>query len=209
VFGPAAGDLTGGMALAPLPPAPRTLRLRNGRSVRVRPIAPSDAEPLRAFDGGLSEASHRFRYQGRMPRLTSEQALAMASVDFARHYALVATAGREGEEAVVADCRLDADEGLPAELAVAVADDHQCLGLGPALIRQLLEIAAGRGIAIVEAQVHSDNRHMLHVLRRLGFRETAEELGVVTLSARTAGVIWPAAAGLAPGRSPEALVGMR
>ena len=43
-------------------PARRTLRLRDGRSVRVRPIQAADAEALREFDGGLCEACHRFRY---------------------------------------------------------------------------------------------------------------------------------------------------
>lgn len=179
------------LAAAPAAPlfAPRTLRLRDGRSVRVRPIAPGDAEPLRAFNGGLCEASHQFRYLGWMPRLTPEQALSMATVDFEHRFALVATTGHvsEGEvEVVVADCRLDAEVGLPAEVAIAVADDHQCVGLGPALIRQLLEIAAGRGIEVVEAQVRSDNRHMRSVLRRLGFRQTASELGVLTYAVRTA-----------------------
>jgi RimJ/RimL family protein N-acetyltransferase len=161
-------------------PAPRTARFRDGRSVRVRPIRPSDAEALREFDGGLCEACRRFRYLGWMRPLTPEQALAMATVEFQERFALVATTRTEGREVIVADCRLIAEAGQPAEIAIAVADDHQGVGLGPALIRQMLSIAADHGIEVVEGRVRYDNERMMRVLRRLGFERRSWELGVVT-----------------------------
>jgi RimJ/RimL family protein N-acetyltransferase len=165
-------------------PAGRTLRLRDGRVVRVRPIRPSDAELLREFDGGLCEANHRFRYLGWMPPLPADRALAMATVDFEHRFALVATARREGREVIVADCRMVAEPDGTAEIAIAVADDHHDVGLGPTLIRLMLAIAAIHGIETVVAQVRFDNAHMMHVLRGLGFERTAWELGVVTFVAR-------------------------
>jgi len=104
----------------------------------------------------------------------------MATVDFRERFALVATARREGREVIVADCRLIGEPGQTAEIAIAVADDHQGVGLGPALIVQMLSIAAGHGIEAVEGRVHYDNERMMRVLRRLGFRRTTWELGVAT-----------------------------
>jgi acetyltransferase len=167
------------------PPAPRTARLRDGRTVCIRPIRPSDAEALREFDAGLSEVNHHFRYLSWMRPLTLEQALAMATVDFSRRFALVATTQREDREVVVADCRLIADPGVPAEIAIAVADDHHDVGLGPVLIRQMLAIGRDHGVRTVEARVQYDNEHMMHVLRRLGFERTTWDLGVVTFIAGT------------------------
>jgi acetyltransferase len=184
-------------------PAGRTLRLRDGRVVRVRPIRPSDAELLREFDGGLCEANHRFRYLGWMPPLPADRALAMATVDFEYRFALVATARRGSREVIVADCRMVAESGLTAEIAVAVADDHHDVGLGPTLIRLMLAIAAHHGIETVVAQVRFDNAHMMHVLRGLGFERTAWELGVVTFVARPLPVPTAhgrSALGRAPGR---------
>jgi RimJ/RimL family protein N-acetyltransferase len=108
----------------------------------------------------------------------------MATVDFRERFALVAAARREGREVIVADCRLIADPGQPAEIAIAVADDHQGVGLGPALIRQMLSIAADHGIETVEGRVRYDNERMMRVLRRLGFRRTTWELGVATFVVR-------------------------
>jgi len=163
-------------------PRPRTIRLRDGRLVQVRPIRPSDAEALRAFDGGLCEASHRFRYLGWVGPLTSERARFMATVDCRRRFALVATTSREGREVIVADCRLVALPGCPAELAIAVADDHQGVGLGPALILRMLSSAAANGIQPVVARVRYDNERMMRVLRGLGFGRTSWEQGVVTFA---------------------------
>ena len=72
-----------------------------------------------------------------------------------------------------------------AELAVAVADAHQGAGLGPAMIRLMLGVAARHGIETVVALVRCDNERTMHVLRRLRFERTAWELGVVTFTVRT------------------------
>jgi RimJ/RimL family protein N-acetyltransferase len=110
----------------------------------------------------------------------------MATVDFRQRFALVATTSRQGREAIIADCRLVAETGCTAEIAIAVADDHQGVGLGPALILQMLSIAAGNGIGIVVACVRYDNERMMRVLRRLGFGRTSWEQGVVTFTWRPA-----------------------
>jgi RimJ/RimL family protein N-acetyltransferase len=117
-----------------------------------------------------------------MRALSREEALAMASVDFQHRFALVATRRRDGRETIVADCRLIAEPGGEAEIAIAVADDEQGVGLGSVLIRELLSIAADHGIDRVEGRVWYENDHMIHVLRGLGFQRTAWELGVMTFS---------------------------
>jgi acetyltransferase len=176
----AGGPVAATWARHPLPQG--TVKLADGRRVRIRPIRPSDAEALCEFDGGLCEASHRFRYLGWMRALSREEARAMATVDFRHRFALVATRRREGGEAIVADCRLIAEPDGGAELAIAVADDQQGVGLGSALIRHMLTIAGDHGIAKVEGRVWYENEHMIHVLRGLGFHRTAWEFGVMTFS---------------------------
>ncbi len=165
-------------------PASQTVQLRDGRTVRLRLIQPLDAELLREFDGALCEACHRCRYLGWMAPLSPDQALTMATVDLEHRFAIVATERRGEREVVVADCRLVTESERSAEIAIAVADDHQGVSLGPAMIRRMLVIAADHGLETVAAQVRYDNERMMHVLRALGFRRTAWEQGVVTFSAR-------------------------
>lgn len=157
------------------------LQLRDGRWVRIRAIDAADAELLRQFDAGLSETSRRLRYLGWMPPLSVEKAACWATVDFRDRFALVAVARQGEHKRIVADCRLVPFPDRPGslEVAIAVADDFQGVGLGRALLQLILGIAAARGVNVV-ALVRYDNLRMMHLLPGLGFRRTGWELGVVT-----------------------------
>jgi acetyltransferase len=56
-----------------------------------------------------------------------------------------------------------------AEFAIAVRSDHHDDGLGTALMKNLLKIAAERGIHEIWGDVLSDNSQMLELCRTLGF----------------------------------------
>jgi GNAT superfamily N-acetyltransferase len=157
------------------------LRLRDGRSVRIRAIEAADAELLREFDAGLSETSRQLRYLGWMPPLSVEKAARWATVDFRERFALVAVARQGERERIVADCRLVPLPERPCslEVAIAVADDFQDAGLGRALLKLILGIASARSVEVL-ARVRYDNRRMMHLLPGLGFRRIEWELGVVT-----------------------------
>ena len=70
--------------------------------------------------------------------------------------------------------RLAADPGFEqAEFALVVASDRQRKGYGELLLRHVLAYAKTRGIQRVIGMVLRENRKMLHLAERLGFkRET-------------------------------------
>lgn len=156
----------------------REFRLGNGRWVRLRPIRPDDAELLRQFVDGLSGRSRRLRFFGDQPPLDSELARTMSRVDFRDRMAFVAVP--EDGARIVADCRLSRISNGMAEIAIAVADDCQGLGLGRALLEHVLAVAATAGFAQIVAQVRYDNERMIRLLRSLDFRRVDWQLGVLT-----------------------------
>lgn len=165
------------------------VQLRDGRLLWIRAIDGADAELLREFDGHLSEASRRFRYLGPAPSLRPEQAARLAAVGFRDRFALVAEAQQGDRRRLVADCRLEPmpeTEGR-SEVAIAVADEYQGMGLGRLLLGLVMGIAADRGLDEVVAVVHYDNGRMMHLLGELGFRRTGWEPGAVTFTARPDG----------------------
>jgi RimJ/RimL family protein N-acetyltransferase len=177
--------------------AVRRVRGRRGRSVRrlievggrrllVRAATDRDAERLRAFDRALSERTRRLRYLSYMPPLTDEQVNRMAGVDFDHRFAFLALEGRGAARRVVADARLIDDPDHPgrAELAIAIADGLQGLGIGPLMVRLLIDVARERGLEAVGAEVWWEKQPMVRVLRRLGFERTAWDLGVMTFVLR-------------------------
>jgi hypothetical protein len=71
-----------------------------------------------------------------------------------------------------------------AEVAFAVADEHQGRGLAPLLLEYLATYAGGDGITRFAAETLIDNRRMLEVFQAAGFRRESRsiEYGVVHLA---------------------------
>jgi acetyltransferase len=149
----------------------QVVRLVDGSEVVVRPIEPDDASLLQAFVRRLSVRSRRMRFFAAITELSPAQLERFVNVDPAQGWALVATVpGREGVT-IVAEARyaLGHDVGN-AEFAVAVTDDFQARGLGRQLLQRLLSTAWRRGVQRLFGEIRSDNRAMIALARRVGFR---------------------------------------
>ena len=163
----------------------QVLQLTDGSEVVVRPIAPDDASLLQAFVRRLSATSRRFRFFAALAELSAAQLHRFVNVDPARGLALVALSRRQEGTAIVAEARYAlAQENDNAEFAIAVADDFQGRGLGKYLVKRLLATAWRRGVRRLFGEIKSDNRVMLAVAMRLGFRlrGSLEDRGVVIAS---------------------------
>ena len=153
------------------PRLPETYRegdvvLRDGSTVRIRQMRPSDEGGLIVLLQSLSEESRWLRFYS----LSSNAALAAeghreANLDDT--FALVASSG--ADQRIVGHgfyVRLDAQR---AEVAFTIANDFQGRGLGTLLLCQLAEVASTNGIQEFEAEVVAANRAMLGVFRESGF----------------------------------------
>ena len=161
--------------------------LRNGTGIVIRAVRPDDKERFRiAFSKLQSETVFRrfFGYKEELSKAELEQA---TNVDFDRVVALVATVGSAEQEAIVAGARY-IGYGPPskmAEVAFTVEEDYQGLGIGTALLRELIAIARTKGIAQFTAEVLAENRSMLAVFAHSGLqmREQRTSEGIhLTLS---------------------------
>ncbi|MGZ5356127.1 MAG: N-acetyltransferase family protein [Solirubrobacterales bacterium] len=140
--------------------------LRDGSTVRVRPVVPADAPALREFLAALSDDSRRLRYFSLGVNLDGAAESAAAG-DRPRGYGLIATTG--AEERVVAHAVYELERPDRAEVAFAVADDMQGRGLATVLIAHLAQVASARGIRAFTATVLPENRRMINVFRDSGF----------------------------------------
>ena len=163
----------------------QVVQLRDGSEVVVRPIGPDDASLLQAFVRRLSARSRRFRFFAAIAELSPAQLDRFVNVDPAQGLALVATQRRREGVAIVAEARYALAQGdRDAEFAIAVADDFQERGVGRHLVQRLLVAAWRRGVQRLFGEIRSDNRAMLALARRLGFRlrGSVEDEGVVVAS---------------------------
>ncbi|HKU45648.1 MAG TPA: GNAT family N-acetyltransferase, partial [Burkholderiales bacterium] len=73
--------------------------------------------------------------------------------------------------------------GDTVEIAFAVEEDYQRLGLASRLLRELAQLARANGVERFEAYVLPENASMLEVFRRSGFAmATKRDDGVVRVT---------------------------
>ncbi len=135
----------------------RLVTLRDGRSVLIRPIQPSDAPALAEAIESADAETIRRRFLGRHLRVTPELLDFLTTVDYASRFALgaVEPASRRG----VAIARYEpADREGTAEVAIAVTPGWRDACLATELLRMLAQAASERGIHTFTGTYLADNR---------------------------------------------------
>jgi acetyltransferase len=138
----------------------------------LRPIRPEDAALERRFFDGLSERSRYHRFMQHLPELPPRMLARFTQLDYDRELALVAL--WEGEFIGVGRYAPNPD-GRSAEFALTVGDAWQGKGVGRALLARLCDTARAAGYSALYGYILADNRDMLDLAERLGFRETSRD----------------------------------
>ena len=152
----------------------------DGRIV-VRPIRPEDAPAHVAFFESLDPVDVRTRFMTTVRALTPRQLARFTQIDYDREMAFIASRQRAGggwETLGVARSHADPDR-VYAEFAVIVRSELKSKGLGGLLMSRLIEHCRKEGIGELRGEVLVDNKDMLQLARRLGFRVDTVHDGVV------------------------------
>jgi acetyltransferase len=157
----------------------KTVLLRDGTEVTLRPIRPEDESALTTLYDRLSPQTAYQRFFTVMRRLPPDWAHILANVDYDRRMAIVAVGPGN---ALIGVARYAHDEKLQeAEIAVVVEDRWQSRGLGTQLLIELIGYAEGKGISQFRAHVLADNLRMLKLIQRVAtVRDRKLESGVVS-----------------------------
>jgi acetate---CoA ligase (ADP-forming) len=137
--------------------------LRDGGTVRIRPVRPDDEAALRAFLGDLSEEARWLRFFSAAANLDRAAAAFVDDSEFG----LVAVAG--ASEQIVAHAAYVRESPEKAEVAFEVADDWQGRGIATVLLAHLAEYAQRDGVTTFTATVLASNHRMIRVFRDSGF----------------------------------------
>jgi GNAT superfamily N-acetyltransferase len=157
--------------------------LRDGTSVRLRPIVPEDKAILVEGFRRLSPESRFRRFMAPIEELTADQLRFLTEIDYADHFAWVAldldAAGHPGM-GVSRYVRIP-EEPEVAEAAVTVVDDYQGRGLGTLLLEALGAVALENGITRFRGYALEDNRPILDVLEVMGATTAHDSPGMLRI----------------------------
>lgn len=144
------------------------VRLKDGSSVLVRPVAAADKPLFVAGFARLSEESRYRRFLAAKKSLSDDELAFFTELDHHGHEALGAVDPGTGEGLGVARYLRDPARHEVAEAAVAVIDDWQGRGLGKVLLERLAIRAHDEGIRHFSASLLVENRAMLALFEHLG-----------------------------------------
>jgi predicted CoA-binding protein/GNAT superfamily N-acetyltransferase len=142
--------------------------LRDGSTVHVRPVQPSDEGAIRAFLHSVSREAIGFRFFG-APDLNWVLSWSL-DVDYVDRFALVAETGEPRR--IISHAAYVRSGPSRAEVAFLVADAWQGRGISTIMLAHLASIAEQKGIATFTAEVLPANHRMIKVFRESGFPVT-------------------------------------
>jgi len=167
----------------------------DGTALLIRPIRPEDEPAVIQLHQTLSDRTVSSRYFHAMKlerRVAHDRLIRICFNDYDREIALVADFQdpATGASQILGVGRLMKLHGLnEAEFALLVVDRFQGRGLGPELLRRLVQVARDEALDRLTADILSSNRPMQHVCKQLGFRlshEPGDDVVRATLDLRDA-----------------------
>ena len=156
---------------------PKTVTLRDGRTVVLRPLASADSDKLYAFFQALPEEGRLFlRHDVRDPALVRRWT---AELNLESVVPLIAEKG----DKIIADGTLHIEThswmrhvGL---IRLVIDETHRNVGLGTLIARELVAIAEQRSLEKLQVHVIDDDRRHIKLFQTLGFEKVAVLDGVV------------------------------
>jgi GNAT superfamily N-acetyltransferase len=162
-----------------------TETLRDGRTIEIRAQRPQDREAMHEGIARLSSKSLYRRFFAVRREFSEKETDYFLDVDFVGHVALVAVADEAAKPTMVGGGRYVVVRPGQAEVAFAIIDAFQGLGVGSALMRHLAILGREAALRELVAEVLSENVPMLNVFKRSGLAmETRREGSVVHVTLR-------------------------
>ena len=156
----------------------KTIALRDGQQVLLRPIRPEDEPMEAAFFTALSKQSIYYRFMGYIPQVSHDFLIRFTQIDYDREMAIIAEIETDQGKEMIGVVRIVSDAWKEsAEFAIVVSDAWQGKSLGSQMMDFMLEIADVMAIRKIEASVLETNRFMLNMFLKRDFVITEHRYG--------------------------------
>ncbi len=162
-------------------------RMRDGRTVLLRPIKPEDEPLWLEMFQNFSDQSIRYRFFEIIKDTPHEVRIRYTNIDYAREMAIVPVLQEGDKQKILGVVRLiEEPSGKRGEIAFIVADPWQGLGLGSKMVDYMIEICIERGLDEIYGVMLPDNYRAHRLMEKMGFtlERTKDNLIKATLDLR-------------------------
>jgi len=169
------------LVITPYPKKYETVwKMRDGRSVLLRPIKPEDEPLWEEMFQSFSEESIRYRFFQIIKDTPHETRIRYTNIDYDREIAIVPELTEDGKRKILGVVRVGIEpDGKAGEIAFIVADPWQRLGVGTKMVDYAIEIAKDMKIETLYAIMLPDNFRAISLMKKMGFTITYPQDGTV------------------------------
>lgn len=159
------------LVITPYPKKYETMwKLRDGRTVLLRPIKPEDEPMWLEMFQNFSEESIRYRFFQIIKDTPHETRVRYCNIDYDREIAIVPELTEDGHRKILGVVRVSIEpDGRSGEIAFIVADPWQGLGLGTKLVDYAIEISKDMKLETLYAIMLPDNYRAISLMKKMGF----------------------------------------
>lgn len=158
----------------------------DGEEFDLRPLNPSDERRLQEFFYSHTKETLQLRYNAIPTQMSREKSCTLVGVDQSKDLALCIVKQKGSAVQIQAVGRyylLNNNTGC--EVAFVTREKHQGKGMAKLLLNEMINIAQLRGLTSMSAFVRAENKAMLSVFQKAGFRRLpSDDLAEVTLELR-------------------------
>ena len=157
----------------------KTVKLKDGTEVLLRPIKPEDEYMWQEMFNSFSEETVRFRFFRIIKDTPHEMRTRYCNIDYDREIGIVAEIKENDKRKLIGVTRIILPPGRSneAEFALVVSDKWHRLGLGSEFVDYTIEIAKDKGLKTLNGIVLKDNTPMISLCREKKFKITQGDPG--------------------------------
>jgi acetyltransferase len=145
------------------------VKLRDGRTVLLRPIKPADEPMWQEMFQSFSEDSIRYRFF-QVVQATPQMRRRYCNIDYNKEIAIVAELSEEGKKRILGVFRLILEPDLKTgEIAFIIADQWQNLGVGSAMMRHMIGICKDKQLESIYGLLLKSNLKGVRFMKNMGF----------------------------------------
>jgi RimJ/RimL family protein N-acetyltransferase len=156
---------------------------KTGLQLLFRPVKISDEPLLKDFFYSLSDQSLYRRFISSRKDMPHERLQEFVIIDYTQETVIMATITKEDKEEIVGVGQYGIGQDVhSAEVAFAVRDKDQKQGIGTELLNYLIYLGKRNGLLAFVAEVLYENKPMLSVFDKAGFKIVSSGSGIYYLS---------------------------
>ncbi|MHA1195079.1 MAG: GNAT family N-acetyltransferase [Promethearchaeota archaeon] len=147
------------------------LKLKNGKTLLIRPVKPTDERMIQELHYSLDEKDRYFRFFYPVRDFRHSKMQPMVNIDYTTSMIIVGEYNEEGEKQIVAlGAFFKSTQPSTAELAFVVRKDWRGLGITKFLLNYLVKIGRELNYRTFTGSILMENKPMLHIIDTSGYK---------------------------------------